>query len=562
MYPSLDLLNKLQGDLARDLLAFLPEVIISITIVSMLLLRLFSRFDKLHLHWLALTGSLAALGLVVLQWSGLAYWKIAEAGYSWQHCFEEARAAWSLLPVPAADIQSFSCFTGLVHYDSLTVYIRLLLLVFLALVLILTLLTGLPDRSDSADFGTLIMGSTLGMMLMGSAVHLMMIFIAIEMASVPSYVLAGFLKGKKRGSEAALKYVVYGASASGVMLYGISLLVGKFGTGFLPDLSAGYRDILDKGVADPILVAGTVLILIGLCFKLAVVPFHFWLPDVFEGASAEVGAFLSVASKAAALVVTMRFVMGLAGGVGSQSIVYLSGSFGLFLAAIAATTATLGNLAALAQSNLKRMLGYSTIAHAGYMLMAMVPMMAEGSSTVAFYLIAYLFMNLGAFAVVAFLRNQTGSEDLSAYAGMIHRSPLMVICLAIFLLSLLGLPPLAGFAAKFQIFAFLYKTSQQYSNVFPIMSYTLIALLILAGLNTVISAGFYLRVLRVMILEAPPAGQHSTLKTPKFQSAYVIVLAGAVILSGIFWNQLSRAAEHGLSVYYPEPAQYRMNKLQ
>lgn len=527
MFPNSAFVNALQADLGRDLKAFLPELILCTAIIGMLLMRLFTRLNRTHLGYVALVASFVAFWIALAQWCG-------------NPDFD---------PGATSRIQ---IFTGLLVYDTFAVYVRLFLLGFLVLALWMTLLTGIPDSQDSADFSTLLLGSTLGMMLMASANHLLMVFLAVEMASVPSYALAGFMKGKKQGSEAALKYVVYGASASGVMLYGISLLAGKFGTGYLPDLALGYQAVLKaSGGLDAVLLAGTLLIIVGLGFKLAAVPFHFWCPDVFEGASAEVAAFLSVASKGAAMALTARFLMMLAGPSGSQTLVLLGGTVGLLLAAIAAATATLGNLAALGQTNLKRLLAYSTIAHAGYMLMALVPLAHAGAAAVMFYLVAYLLMNLGAFAIVAFLRNQTGSEDLSSFAGMIHRSPLLVVTLAIFLLSLLGLPPLVGFAAKFQVFAVLYDSGNSYSSTLPILSYAFYGLLILAGLNTVISAAYYLKILRVMVLDAPPEDATKEVRTSPGMAVFALLLSGWVLVAGLMWNPLSRVANRAVEPFKP-----------
>src|SRR5207302_1359058 len=271
-------------------------------------------------------------------------------------------------------------FTGLLAYDNFTLFVRLFLLAFTILVIWLTILTGIPDQEDSADFYSLLLGAVVGMSLMASANHLLMVFIGVEMASLPSYALAGFLKGKRQSSEAALKYVVYGGGASGVMLYGISLLAGKFGTAYMPDLAAGITAAFKATSGpDPILLLGMLLVLVGFAFKVSAVPFHFWCPDVFEGAAAEVAAFLSVACKGAGL-------------------------------------ALLGRLA---------------------------------------------------FAVVAFLRNQTGSEDLSSYRGLMQRAPVMAVTLGVFLFSLLGIPPLIGFAAKFQIFYALFEAGKLYSHAHP-----------------------------------------------------------------------------------------------
>jgi NADH-quinone oxidoreductase subunit N len=516
MFPSPAFVTALQTELGRDLLAFLPELILCGAVVLVLFLRLFAGVARLHVGYVALAATVAAFLVALAQWRG-------DPNFG---------------PTGRTEL-----FTGLLVLDPFAAFVRLVLLGALGVVLWTGLLTGLSDREDAADFSALLLGATLGMMLMASANHLLTAFLAIEMASVPSYALAGFLKGRRRGSEAALKYVVYGASASGVMLYGISLLAGKFGTGYLPDLAQGYQAVLTSGGMDAVLVAGTLFVVVGLGFKLAAVPFHFWCPDVFEGAAAEVAAFLSVASKGAALALTARLLLGLAGG--SQTTVLLAGSLGLLLAAIAAATATLGNLAALGQTNLQRLLAYSTIAHAGYMLMALVPLSAAGAGAVLFYLVAYLLMNLGAFACVALLRNQTGSVELADCAGLVYRQPLLVVTLTLFLLSLLGLPPLAGFAAKFQVFSVLFDTGRTSSVAFPMLAYTFYGLLALAALNTVISAAYYLKVLRVMILDAPPRGHHATSARPITAGPALLVtlLAGLVVAAGVLWGPLSRAAD-------------------
>ena len=293
---------------------------------------------------------------------------------------------------------------------------------FTGLVICLSLLTGIPDREDSGDFYCLLLGAVVGMLLMASANHLLMVFIGVEMASLPSYALAGFLKGRRQSSEASLKYVVYGGGASGIMLYGISLLAGRFGTGYLPDVAAGYIHALTAGSAaaapDLVLVLATLFILVGIAFKVSAVPFHFWCPDVFEGASAEVAAFLSVASKGAALALLTRFTFAIVGfDADNGDMIHwlkIAGFLMPALAFFAALTATFGNLAAYFQTNLKRLLAYSTIAHAGYMMMGLATLSPDGAGAVLFYLLAYLFMNLGAFAVVAFLATRPARKTWPA----------------------------------------------------------------------------------------------------------------------------------------------------
>ena len=530
--------NLFPTTLSRDLVAFMPELVLCGTIVLLLLVRLVPRFDQKHLASVSLVLTIYALYVSVVQWLGGAF-DFGPAFDPRQWAFGTDR------PI------SFELFGGLLVYDNFTIFLKLFLLLFAVLIIFLTAMTGIPDREDSADFYVLLLGATLGMMLMSGSNHLMMMFIGVEMASLPSYALAGFLKGKRRSSEAALKYVVYGGGAAGVMLYGMSLLAGKFGTGYLPDLAA----FIAGSPADelPLILLGSLFILIGIGFKLAAVPFHFWCPDVFEGAAAEVAAFLSVASKGAALALMGRFVLSL--GAWDTTVPYLVPVIAFF----SALTATFGNLAAYSQNNLKRLLAYSTIAHAGYMMMGFALLNRIGAGAVLFYLVAYLFMNLGAFAIVAFLRNLTGSEDVRDFRGMIYRAPVLAVTLAVFLLSLLGLPPLAGFAAKFQIFQALYYGGQEFARTGnDTLAYSLYALLVIGGINTVISLFYYVRVLKIMILERPleevegrPVAQYDV---PSVPSIYVTALAAIVLVIGIFWDAIATASYDNGANRFPDRA--------
>lgn len=569
MFLDQNIIGGLQKGLLEDCYAVLPELILCGTLILLLLLRLFSSLDNWHLGWETLTLTLVALIAAVMQWNR-----------------SEPASLLNELPYATFPRDLFGGYaSGLLRYDNFVLFFRLFLISFTALTIVLSMLTGIPDREDSADFYTLLLGASVGMLLMAMANHLLMVFIAVEMASLPSFALAGFLKGKRQSSEAALKYVVYGGGASGIMLYGISLLAGKFGTGYLSDLAQVVPAAVTGSATDPILLLGFLFIFIGLAFKLSVVPFHFWCPDVFEGAAAEVAGFLSVASKGAALALTARLALVLVGPV--QFVVpELNARFTTPLAAyvifslcfFAAITATFGNLAAYPQTNLKRLLAYSTIAHAGYMLMGLATLRSAGVSAVLFYLVVYLLTNLGAFACVAFLRNQTGSEDLSSFRGLIYRSPVLVIVFACFLLSLLGIPPLAGFAAKFQIFQVLYDTAQlhsldasrwlQLSSEAGIndaayaqraelaatetnLSYALFGLLVVGGVNTVFSVVYYLNVLKVMIIDKPldevEGRAPQPIELPAGSSLYGTVLAVAVLVVGILWNPLVVASNRGVA---------------
>ncbi|MFM8705123.1 MAG: NADH-quinone oxidoreductase subunit N, partial [Planctomycetia bacterium] len=438
-----------------------------------------------------------------------------------------------------------------------------LLMGFLALYIPFTKVSGIPDHEDGADFYTLVLGATLGMCLMASANHLLMVFMAVEMASVPSYALAGLLKGRKASSEAALKYAVYGAGAAGIMLYGISLLAGLLGTCHMPSMAAEIARVVDAGTAGGsvmVLALGGLMLAVGLAFKLSAVPFHFWCPDGFVGAAAEIGGFLSVASKAAAVALLLRVCFGLGispteGGAAAASLTaanqWSAGTLGstrhfivYLVGLMAAGTCTLGNLAAYGQTNMKRLLAYSTIAHAGYLMMAVAAAVAlvgidptaarEAVTAVAFYLATYLFMNLGAFAIVALLRNKLRSEEIDAYAGLVRSSPGIVVATAVVLVSLIGLPPLAGFVAKFLVFSSLVQAVSVGAER-PLM----LVLLVVGGLNTVISLFYDLRVLKVMTFDPPPAdragGEFPLVSLP---GAVITALVVPVVILGVFWSGL------------------------
>lgn len=499
MFPNISDIDTLQRALGNDLLMFLPELAVCVGIVLLLFARLFSGLDRIHLGTVAVAVLTGALFPAVAQ---------VQSG-QW------------------ADVY----FGAMLTSDAWGGFVRVVVLAAALLTVLLSLLTGIPDTADSADFYALLLGGTLGMMLMGSASHLLMVFISVEMASLPGYALAGFLKGKRQGSEAALKYVVYGAAASGVMLYGITLLAGTFGSGALRDVSAG---IAARGLDLPVL-AGVALTLIGLGFKLAAVPFQFWCPDVFEGAAAEVAGFLSVASKAGAIGLTGRLLLTLhASDQGGWAI---PAHVGVGVAVIAMLTVTFGNLAAFGQNNLKRLLAYSTIAHAGYMLMGLAVITKVGGAAVLYYLAAYVAMNLGAFGVVALVRNATGSEDISAFRGLVRRNPLLALAMTLFLASLLGLPPLAGFAGKFQVFAAVYQAAKTATASAPtgvgVLFYVVLGV---GAVNTAMSAYYYLRVVRAMLLEEPDTDTFVPLSVPA--AAFLVALVAFLFAAGVLWDPL------------------------
>jgi NADH-quinone oxidoreductase subunit N len=535
-----------------SLRAFLPELVICVTVLAMLLVRLFRVGRYVDMFWLALAGSVAALYFAA----------------PWAHLGALLSADQAAQP---AAVTRMEIFTGMLVLDTFSVFVRSALFLFAVLFVIFTRLSGIPDHEDSPDIYTLFLGATLGMCLMASANHMLMVFMAVEMASVPSYVLAGILKGRRQASEAALKYSVFGAGAAGVMLYGISLVSGLLNTAHLPTMAVALAEKFSGGLAAVgsgdlmVLALGGLLISVGLAFKLSAVPFHFWCPDVFEGATAEVNAFLSVASKAAALALLVRVALGLgvippagfapgerwakahatAPASGQTAALFnvadepvtaaaanLAGdgaepakltamqalapvrSFAAKLVAFfAIITCTFGNLAAYGQTNIKRLLAYSTIAHAGYMMMPVAAVLAmagidnagaaRGIAGLAIYIAVYLFMNLGAFAVVAFLRNAMRSEEIADYAGLVRRCPLTVVCFSLILFGLIGLPPLSGFIGKFAIFASLVDGWKAVEGAGQ-PGFYLLLLLIVGGINTAISLFYYLRVVKVMTIDDEP----------------------------------------------------------
>ncbi|MEN6405876.1 MAG: NADH-quinone oxidoreductase subunit N [Thermoguttaceae bacterium] len=416
--------------------------------------------------------------------------------------------AWHFAPGPIPE--STPIFSGVLLSDSFTIVLRSLLLLFAILFVTFTQLTAATDgpRDNMTEFFVLMLGALLGMCLMIAANHVVIVLLGVEMASVPCYVLAGMKRNQTKSSEASLKYAVFGAGAAGVMLYGLSLLSGVLGSAHLPTMTIRLAEMMHHGLTAEqatVLTLGGLMLGVGVAFKLSAVPFHFWAPDVFEGATAEVAAFLSIASKAAALGLLVRLATGFAFQADpsmSAALAPVRQGIGFVIALMAAVTCTFGNLAAYGQTNMKRLLAYSTIAHAGYMMMPVAAAVvllgrsdvADARSAVAaliVYIGIYLFMNLAAFAIVAFLRNAIHSEEIADYAGLVRTSPGLTVCMAIVMFSLVGLPPLAGFQGKFVIFGSLIQAN-------------LYALLLVGVLNTVFSLFYYLRVVRVMALSPPP----------------------------------------------------------
>ena len=402
-------------------------------------------------------------------------------------------------------------FRDLLVADHFAAMWKLMLLLFvMGIVLMWFTTTGhAMHEGDGPEFFALLIGATLGMSLMASTSNLLMLFMAVELASLPSYVLAGFRKTHRIGAEASLKYVLFGAATSAIMVYGLSMLYGLYGTLKVEEL-ARQMTLAPGGSA--LLAVAIFGLIVGIGFKISAVPFHFWCPDVFEGAGIDVSAFLSVASKGAALALLLRVLMLMADALGYQNApgVSLTG-IAIVVGILGAVTATVGNTAAFVQTNIKRLLAYSSIAHAGYMLCALSLLVKHGSDLVGapqngvipveaaqallLYLAVYLFMNLGAFTVAGVVAKQAGTELIEDYAGLGRRSPVLGAAMAAFMFSLVGLPPFAGFVAKLNVMYVLGDNGGWWW-----------ALVAVIGVNTIFSLYYYLRVVKVMYLDPAKEG--------------------------------------------------------
>jgi len=366
------------------------------------------------------------------------------------------------------------------------------------------------------EFYSLLLFASLAITLMAAATDLVMVYISIEMLSITSYVLTGFLREDRKSNEAAIKYFLYGAAASAAMLYGMSFLYGATGSTNLAQiattLSAGEMtsaSSVEPGSLSWLVLSSVVLLLVGFGFKVSAVPFHQWAPDVYEGAPTPFTAFLSVGSKAAGFAVLLRVFL--------TALPEFSVDWIALVAALSVVTMTLGNLVAIFQKNIKRMLAYSGIAQAGYILIGLVcwdPSQAAGEfggiSGVLLYLLAYLFTNLGAFTVVIAVERATGSNDISDYAGLMRRSPWLAVALFIFFLSLVGIPPTGGFLGKLLIFSAAIRL-QYY------------ALAIIGVINGVISLYYYYGVLRQAFF-SPPRDETPIVASSSLRVALAVAL--------------------------------------
>jgi NADH-quinone oxidoreductase subunit N len=422
-----------------------------------------------------------------------------------------ASSALLLLPTEAM------LFNGMLVITPLTSLFKIICLALAFFTVILA--RGNGSLAHHGEYLALLLLATVGLMLLVGSEELLLIFIGLELTGLSLYVLTGFDKTDVRSAEAGLKYFLFGSTASAFTLFGISLIYGTCGTTSLVAIGAKL------GAISPLLAAGIVMTLIGFAFKIAAAPFHLWAPDAYQGAPIPSAAFIASGSKVASFVVLGKIVLvGFGPAQGAAAWHAMVAGWAPLLAALAALSILVGNLVALAQSNVRRLLAYSAVAHAGYTLLGLVAGGREGFSATLFYTTIYAFTLVGAFAVVALVRRETGGDNFAHFSGLRSRSPLLAGCMAIFMLSLAGLPPLAGFFGKFYLFSAALRVGGNHG---------LLWLVALALFGSLISFYYYLMVLKVIFVDQSQSAVPA-LKLDFLQRSSISVLAGIVLFLGIF----------------------------
>ena|SRR3989338_1385665 len=416
-------------------------------------------------------------------------------------------------------------FSETIIIDNYSLFFNFIFLLSTGLIIMISHSYIKREEINYGEYYALILFSTIGMMLMASGADLLNIYIGLEVMSISIYILTGFKRSKLISNEASLKYFLLGAFATGFLLFGISIIYGTTGTINLNQIACFIAE--KGGKSDPLMLMGMGLIIIGLGFKVASVPFHAWVPDVYEGAPTAVTAFMSVGPKAAGFAVFLRIFLTAFGSIHYewQKIIYI----------LAILTMTTGNIIAIAQVNIKRMLAYSSIAHAGYLLIALVADNNMGVSGTLFYVLSYTFMNIGAFAIVIIL-SQKGDEfiQINDYAGLGLKHPLLAIAMSIFMLSMAGVPPTAGFVGKFYIFSAAIKSGY-------------IGLAIIGVINAVISVYYYLRIMVIMYMKEPSREFSPLTISPLIIAAIVISVIGTLQL-GIFPSKVMEMAQQSILI--------------
>ena len=466
----------------------MPELIIALTLLIVLVFDLFDSISKTVLGWMTIVGAGIAL------WVSIQMHQAGTVGTQFNEMFK---------------VDNFSLFFNIIFLVS-TILVALISISYL----------GSGDRKQGPYY-LLILLATLGMMLMAAGNELIIVFLGLELMSLSLYILAGYFRESPASSEAGMKYLLLGAFASAFFLYGIALLYGGAGTTSIPAIA----EAIAAPNKSPLLLAGMFLLIVGFGFKVAIVPFHQWAPDVYEGAPTTIAAFISAGPKAAGFAAFLRIFM--------EALPNLQVEWSGVIILLAMLTMTVGNVIAIAQTNIKRMLAYSSIAHAGYILIGLAAANSEGISSAMLYLLVYCVMNIGAFGAVILAKTADGeSLMISDYAGLGLRKPLLAMFMTVMLLSLAGFPPTAGFVGKFYIF----KAAVQSGHIW---------LVIIGAVNTAISAFYYLRVVVTMYMREP----EEELEFSPYASTLVIgliIAAVGVLLIGILPSLMLNPAQNSV----------------
>jgi NADH-quinone oxidoreductase subunit N len=468
-----------------DLIALAPVLVLSVFAMGVLVLDLWAGKNKTLLMFVSLVGLLMT-----------------------------AISAFAKHPLPAF------AFTDSYIVDHLSLFFICIFTLSSALAILLSIEYNEREGVKAGEYYSLILLCTVGMILLASSTDMIMIFLGVEIVSICLYVLAGIRRDNTASNEAALKYFLLGAFATGFLLYGMTLVYGSTGSTNLFKIAEFVKS--DSAQSNPLLLMGIVLLVIGFGFKVAAAPFHMWAPDVYQGAPTPVTAFMAVGPKAAAFAAFFR--------VFSETVPDLAPSWEILLCTIAVLSMVVGNLGAIMQTNIKRMLAFSSISHAGYLLVAVISKSSLAGSSLLFYMLSYAFTTFGAFGIIILL-GRKGEENLELenYSGLAYKHPLMALSMTVFLLSLGGLPPFAGFVAKFYIFSAAIEEG-------------FVTLVIIAVLNSAISFYYYLKVVVFMYMKEP-AGEFQISLTPMTLFVVILGLIGTIEL-GIFPDTIISLTTH------------------
>ena len=483
---------------------FVPEIILVIVIIASLITDLFLKKTKTDI-----VGWVLLIGLIIV---GLSI-------------------------INLYDFAPTTLFSDMIVLDPFSSFIKIIILIATLLVIIASWNSNELNNYGKGEYFTVLGIMVFGLFLMATSVDMLMLYVSIEIVSIMSFILAGYLKLETRSNEAGLKYVIYGAFSSGVMLFGISIIFGLAG-------STNYFQIQNSIIAlddtaNASLIFALLMIFAGFGYKISAVPFHFWTPDVYEGSPTTITAYLSIAPKAAGFAMIIRFfhqVFSDGSGLNLDMVGVTDMPWPEIIGLLAVVTMTLGNLVAIQQKSIKRMLAYSSIAHAGYMMLALPVLSFDAIEAVMIYLVVYLFMNLGAFFIVVMVKNNTGGETFDDFQGLGWKMPFVGGVMTLFMLSLTGLPPTAGFVGKLYIFKSLIGAGEEY--------YWLV---FFGGVNSVISLYYYFNVVKVMYLSGERSENISYPSKPIF--GLLIITALPSLLLGLYFNPLVSWIKNSLVFY-------------